>query len=216
MSQPIKATETPLFTAAEDRISCYQLADTSPVPDSRIHEIVNFAVKHTPSSFNVQSARAVILLKNEHKALWDLADEVAKATVPEAHEKMLAKMIQGFRAAYGTILLLEDQDSLESLRAKYALFGHLVPEWSEASSGMHQYLIWKALQLEGLGCNLQHFNFMPEFTDAVRERWDLPKTWELKSQLVFGAPSDGQMVRKRERTYLPLEERPISFRQARV
>ena len=206
----LKAIQTPLFTAAEERISCYSLSHSSPIPDSRIHEIVNFAVKHTPSSFNVQSARVVILLKNEHKALWDIADSVAKTTNPEAADKMLSKMVSGFRAGYGTILFLEDQDALEGLRAKNPLFGHLVPEWSEASSGMHQYIVWMALQLEGLGCNLQHFNFMPEFTEEVRKRWQLPETWHLKSQLVFGAPTDG-LVRNRERTYAPLEERVKIF-----
>ena len=153
----------------------------------------------------------MVLLKDEHQTLWDLADSVAKATAPEEiYNKMLGKMVQGFRAGYGTVLWFEDQDALEGLRAKNPLFGHLVPHWSEASSGMHQYLVWMAFQLEGLGCNLQHFNFMPEFIDEVQKRWDLPKTWKLKSQLVFGAPTDG-LARKRERTYAPLEERVKVF-----
>ena len=207
---PLKATEVSLFESAEQRISCYQLSRESPISDSRIHDIVNFAVKHAPSSFNVQSARVVILLKDDHEALWNIADNKAKSTHPEAADKMLSKMIAGFRAAYGTVLFLEDQDALEALSNKNPLFGHLVPEWSEASSGMHQFLVWQALQLEGLGCNLQHFNFMPEFTDEVRKRWDLSRTWELKSQLVFGAPTDG-LVRKRERSYAPLEDRVKMF-----
>jgi uncharacterized protein len=124
MSKPTPSVET-LFAEAEHRISCYQLTRESTIPDSRIKEIVNFVVKHAPSSFNVQSARVVILLKEEHDALWNIADEVAKSSHPEAYD-MLGKMISAFGSAYGSILFLEDQDSLQALANKNPLFGHLV------------------------------------------------------------------------------------------
>ena len=71
---------------------------------------------------------------------------------------------------------------------------------------MHQFIAWTALELEGLGCNLQHHDFMPEFCDQVRAEWDVPESWVLHSQLVFGAPVGG-LLRSRKRTYLPLEDR---------
>lgn len=110
-SPPTSLTES-LLTASETRISAYDLTKASPIPDSRIHEIVQHAIKHTPSSFNVQSARAVILLKDEHDKLWSLADQTAKSIHPEAHTKMLSGMIKGFSGAYGTILWFEDSESL--------------------------------------------------------------------------------------------------------
>jgi predicted oxidoreductase (fatty acid repression mutant protein) len=76
---------------------------------------------------------------------------------------------------------------------------------------MHQFIVWTALELEGLGCNLQHYNFMPEFTAEVRKTWNLPDTWDLYSQLVFGQPQNGALQRSRERTYLPLEDRVKLF-----
>lgn len=199
-----------LFAAAETRISCYELSKESPVPDSRIKEIVETAVKHAPSSFNVQSARAVVLLNAEHDTLWQIADRVAQYIHPETYNKMLGKMISGFSAAYGTVLWFEDQAALDGLAAKNTLFGGLVPGWGETSNGMHQFIAWTALELEGLGCNLQHFNFIPEFEEEVRKQWSLPETWRLKAQLVFGKPVHG-LVRKRERTYLPLEDRVKVF-----
>ena len=195
-----------LFAAAETRLSCYTLTKESPIPDSRIHEIVSFAIKHAPSSFNVQSARAVILTNGEHDRLWEIAEQTAKSTRSEKEYEMLKKMIGGFAAAYGSILWFEDKNALDGLAAKNPLFGHLVPQWGDHSSGMHQFLVWTALELEGLGCNLQHFNFMPEFSDEVLKQWDLPKSWRLKSQLVLGKPEDG-LVRRRERMYAPVEER---------
>lgn len=123
---------------------------------------------------------------------------------------MLSKMISGFQNAYGTILWLEDQDALDRLAAKNPLFGHLVPQWADHSSGMHQFVVWTALELDGLGCNLQHFNFMEEFSDAVTREWNLPGPWKLKSQLVFGKPVNG-LVRKRPRIYSPIEDRVKVF-----
>lgn len=96
--------------------------------------------------------------------------------------------------------------STAATNTKLTLSSHLVPEWGDVSSGMHQFLTWTALELEGLGCNLQHFNFMPEFSDAVKKQWQFPESWKLKSQLVFGKPVGG-LVRKKERTYAPLDER---------
>ena len=71
---------------------------------------------------------------------------------------------------------------------------------------MHQFIAWTALEVEGLGCNLQHYNFMPEFSQQVLKEWNLPESWTLQSQLVFGTPANG-LVRSRQRTYEPLEER---------
>lgn len=202
----ITPTVEQLFAAAKTRISCYTLTKESPISDDRIYEIVSFAIKHAPSSFNVQSARAVILTKGQHNKLWEIADSSAKATRSEKEYQMLGGMVKGFASAHGTILWFEDTDALDGLAAKNPMFSHLVPQWGDHSSGMHQFIVWTALELEGLGCNLQHFNFMPEFSEEVLKQWNIPKSWQLKSQLVFGKPENG-LVRKKERTYAPAEER---------
>lgn len=51
---------------------------------------------------------------------------------------------------------------------------------------------------------------MPEFSEAVTKQWNLPGTWKLNSQLVFGTPVNG-LVRKKERTFLSVEERVKAF-----
>lgn len=50
--------------------------------DDRIKEIIEHAVKHTPSAFNSQSARVVLLLENQHDKLWDIAKEALRKIVP--------------------------------------------------------------------------------------------------------------------------------------
>jgi predicted oxidoreductase (fatty acid repression mutant protein) len=70
-------------------------------------------------------------------------------------------------------------------------------------------LVWTALEREGLGCNLQHYNFSANFVRDVAETWNLPKTWSLKSQLVFGKPTAGP---DRVKTFNPIDgERLLVF-----
>lgn len=96
----------PFFAALIARRTIYAISDASPIPDSRIEEIVTKAIKYIPSTFNVQSARAVILLKDEHKKFWDTADEFVKASLPEAVHQSLAPRIAGFRAGYGSVCII--------------------------------------------------------------------------------------------------------------
>ena len=91
------------LSAIEDRRSLYQLADKSPISDERIHEIVAFAIRHTPSPFNVQSARVVILLRTQHEKLWDFALKVVKDEMPPTVHPVLESKVSALRAGYGTV-----------------------------------------------------------------------------------------------------------------
>ncbi|GAD96954.1 conserved hypothetical protein [Paecilomyces variotii No. 5] len=197
------------FAPISARRSIYSISAASPIPDSRIVEIVQQTVKHVPSAFNVQSARAVVLLKDEHQKFWGFADAAVKGVVPEAVYGVLAPKLAGFKAGYGTVLFFEDQADLAALKAGNQNVAPFVDEWSEHSSGAHQFTVWTALEAEGLGASLQHYNFMPAFSEKVWEEWNLPKDWKLRSQLVFGTPTGDP----RERTYKPLEDRVKVFGQ---
>ena len=58
---------------AETRRSVYALNKDLPIAASEVAQIVEHAVKHTPSPFNSQSTRAVVLFGAEHEKLWDIA-----------------------------------------------------------------------------------------------------------------------------------------------
>lgn len=64
-------------------------------------------------------------------------------------------------------------------------------------------LVWTALEAEGLGCNLQHYN--PLIDLRVQTEWNVPATWNMKSQLVFGTPAPGASLK--DKTFNPLEDR---------
>ena len=56
-----------LQQAAETRRSVYALNKNLPLPAGEVAAIIEHAVKHTPSSFNSQSTRVVVLFGAEHE-----------------------------------------------------------------------------------------------------------------------------------------------------
>jgi len=70
------ANTTSVLDAIADRASIYAISHSSPIPDDRIVEVVSHCLKHAPGPFNVQSARVILVLGDEHYRLWDIAGEV--------------------------------------------------------------------------------------------------------------------------------------------
>jgi predicted oxidoreductase (fatty acid repression mutant protein) len=102
------ATST-LLELVKTRRTYYGLKAESPISDEAIENIVQNAVLHVPSSFNTQTTRVVLLLKEEHQKLWDIAINimeglVAAGKVPkEMFENHTKPKLNGFRAGYGTV-----------------------------------------------------------------------------------------------------------------
>ncbi|RFU74427.1 nitroreductase family [Trichoderma arundinaceum] len=173
-----------LFQLAKVRRSIYPLNKELPISTTRIHEIVKEATLHTPSSFNAQTNRAVVLFGGEHEKLWDITSDTLKAVVPEDQFKATADKLALFKGAAGTVLFFEDTTVTKGLQGKFPLYADRFPQWAIHSLGMEQFLIWTALEVEGLGANLQHYN--PLIDAKVAETWKVPETWRLDAQLVFG------------------------------
>jgi len=188
------------------RRSIYTLAPESPIPDSKIEEIVKFAVTWAPSTYNVQSARAVVLFKDNHQKLWDIVKfHMDQAPIDEGTKAYLLGRISGWRGSYGTVLWLEDQVALDGLAEKNPMVKPMLTEWSDHSSGIHQFIVWTALEAEGVSGNLQHFNFHPGITAEVLSTFGLPETWKLKAQFVFGKATGPAA----EKTFEPIEKRVV-------
>lgn len=95
-----------LLDAIKGRSSLHALSDDIDIPDARIQEIVREGILHSPTPFNCQSGRAVVLVKAEHKKFWDMAHDAAKTSIPPAlFETRFEPRIKMFRAAYGTVSL---------------------------------------------------------------------------------------------------------------
>eukprot|EP01065_Artemidia_motanka_P030359 TRINITY_DN36380_c0_g1_i1.p1 TRINITY_DN36380_c0_g1~~TRINITY_DN36380_c0_g1_i1.p1 ORF type:complete len:212 (+),score=0.30 TRINITY_DN36380_c0_g1_i1:35-637(+) len=189
----------------KNRRTIYQLSKSSPIPDSKIQEIIKEAVLHVPSSFNSQSTRVLLLVKEEHDKLWEIVKSVLKGVVPAEGWAATEGKLNGFKAAYGTVLFFESRSTVSGMQEKFALYADKFPVWATQSDAMHQFAIWTALEAEGLGANLQHYN--PLIDQKVAEQWGVDKDWELNAQLVFGKPE----VQAGEKNFLPVEDRFKSF-----
>ena len=55
--------ERNLKEALKHRRSYYAIDNQTTIPDAEIEEILDFAALHTPSAFNSQSTRMVLLLR---------------------------------------------------------------------------------------------------------------------------------------------------------
>ncbi len=191
--------------AVENRRSYYDINNEMVVSHERVREIVEHSVTHAPSAFNSQSARAVILLGKNHSRLWDIVASVLKKVVPEDAFDQTEKKLQGFKSGAGTILFFEDQQIVKKLQADFPLYAEAFPLYSIQSSGMTQYIVWTALEEEGFGASLQHYN--PLIDTEVAREWNLPDSWRLYSQLVFGKPQS----EPGEKTFSPIEGRVKYF-----
>jgi predicted oxidoreductase (fatty acid repression mutant protein) len=83
------------LTAVKYRRSVYGLNDKSPVPDERILEIIREVALTTPSSYNTQPGRIVVLLGAAQKKLWDIVSAAAVPMVKEHGGEEAAKTMSG-------------------------------------------------------------------------------------------------------------------------
>lgn len=193
------------YNAVENRRTIYALSKESTISDDKLKELLEHAVKHTPSAFNSQSTRLVLLAGKEHDKLWDSAMEALRKIVPADQFASTEEKINSFKAGYGTVLFFEDISIVEGLQQNFPLYKDNFPVWSQQSNGMHQYVVWTALELEGLGASLQHYGELIEA--EVKKTWGLHDSWKLIAQMPFGKP----VADASEKQYNSLEERVKIF-----
>ncbi|RCX18880.1 hypothetical protein DFR58_104151 [Anaerobacterium chartisolvens] len=194
-----------IYKAIANRRSIYGINKETVTSDERIQEIIRYAVKHTPSAFNSQTGRAVLLLRNHHDRLWDITNKALKAIVLAESFAETEQKINSFRNGYGSILFFEDQKIVEGLQESFPLYKDNFPVWSQHSSGILQYITWTLLEAEGFGASLQHYS--PLIESEVREAWSIPESWKLIAQMPFGKPA----APAGEKEFGPLEERVKVF-----
>lgn len=176
-----------IFEGLKGRRSYYGISKEKVASIDTINEIIKEAVKYVPSAFNSQTARVVVLFDGQHDRLWDITKESLRKIVPATEFQSTEDKMNAFKSGYGTVLIYEDQSVIESLQNNFALYKDNFPVWSLQSSGMLQLVIWTALENEGLGASLQHYN---ELIDAdVKKEWDIPENWKLMTQMPFGKPT---------------------------
>ena len=178
----------------ERRRSIYALNDQLPITEDEVVTTIEDAIVISPSAFNMQSVRAIILLGAQHKALWEgIVTDTLKAVVAKEKFEPTAEKLAGFAAGAGTVLYFEDDDVVQHMKEQFPTYAAAFDAYSGHGQGIAQVNVWNALAEKGVGANLQHYN--PLIDDAVKARWDVPANHRLVAQLVFGgiaAPAGAQ------------------------
>ncbi|MRN07174.1 nitroreductase family protein [Lactobacillus sp. 0.1XD8-4] len=179
------------------RRSIYALGNNVAQTPEEIFELVKKTIKNSPTAFNSQTVRAVVLFGAASDKVWEIVADALQKVVkdPEAFAKTKAK-IATFRAGYGTILFLTDTAIVHQLEKDYPSYADNFANWAEQGLGGAQQAVWTALAEHGIGASLQHYN--PLIDEAIHQAFDLPKEWQLRAEMPFGsieAPAS-------EKTYL--------------
>ena len=186
----------------EQRRTIYALGKNVEQTTEYLTDLIQRTIRESPSSFNSQSSRAVILFNSEHEKFWNFVKQELQAyATDEAAAAKTATKMDSFAAGLGTILFFEDMGVVEDLQNRFALYAENFPIWAEHSTAMAQFATWTALHTEGLGASLQHYN--PIVDAQVHAEWDIPKNWKLRAQLVFGSIE----AAAKEKTYIENNER---------
>lgn len=188
------------------RRSYYSISKESTIKDECIIELIKDALKHTPSAFNMQSQKVIVLLHQEHDKLWDIVIEELRKKVPQNKFDATQKKIESFKMGYGTVLFFDDSAITQSFANKFTSYQDQFETWAQQGNGMLQYVIWTLLESEGLGASLQHYN--PLIDAQVKAEWNIPASWKLIAQMPFGKPTQDPMEKQFDR----IEERMHVYR----
>ncbi|KAK7194246.1 Nitroreductase family [Novymonas esmeraldas] len=179
-------TSTDFLTMLAARRSVYGVGKKLPRRSAEVTHTIQAAIRACPSSFNVQSSRAVILYGAEHARVWDIVKAALKrVTSAEQYAQSAAKVDGCFAAGAGTVLFYEDRAAVKGQQDAYPAYAANFPVWSQHSSAMAQLAVWTALAQDGIGATLQHYNELIEAD--LRAAFDVPADWQLVAQMPFGS-----------------------------
>lgn len=175
-----KGVNMGIAESLQDRRTVYALGRNLPqgVDEQTVIDLVRKVTGLVPDAFNMHSQHVVVVLGQTQDKLWDAIFDVFSGKV--AREK-----IDGFKAAFGTVLFFTDDAVVKSVQEQFPRFADNFPLWSQQSNGMLQLSVWSGLRDLGLGANLQHYN--PVIDDVVRQLTDVPASWRLVAQMPFGS-----------------------------
>ncbi len=171
---------------AANRRSIYALGDNLSQTPEEIFDLVKQTIKNSPTAFNSQTVRAVVLFGKSSDKVWEIVEDALRkiAKSPDAFEKTKAK-IDSFKAGYGTILYFTDTTIVHQLENDYPSYAANFANWAEQGLGGAQQAVWTALAEQGIGASLQHYT--PLIDDAIHQTFNLPADWQLRAEMPFGS-----------------------------
>ncbi|ANZ57364.1 nitroreductase [Fructilactobacillus lindneri] len=175
------------YNLQKKRRSIYALGKNITKTDEEIYDVIKKSVRESPTSFNSQSVRAVVLFGDSNKKLWNITldklHEVSKSE--DAFEKTANKVNNSFKSGIGTVLLYTDEKVVKNLENKFPSYAANFYDWSEQAIGIADYSIWVALAEMGIGASNQHYN--PLIDEEVAKEFNIPDDWILRAEIPFGS-----------------------------
>ncbi|HFX6306652.1 nitroreductase family protein [Acinetobacter nosocomialis] len=199
------SNETSFIELIKNRRSIYAIGNNLSQSNDEIEKLIQEAIRHSPSAFNSQSSRAVILFGQSHHKFWNTVLEVLKSIVPAEAVSGTEQKIQSFAAGAGTVLFYEDQNVVKGLQEQFAAYADNFPIWSEHSTAIAQFAVWNILTEQGIGASLQHYN--PIIDEKINVLFNILSEWKLRAQLVFGSIE----AKAGEKTFIDDESRFKTF-----
>ena len=181
----IEEKEYDLLNDMRKRRSIHALSNRVSHSPEYLTKLIKQAVRCCPSVQNAPSVRIVILLEQAHQNFWEMVRGIQRQQMPEHIFEGASVRLDRCSSAYGTVLFFEDQLVVQILQKRKPLQAHNFAIWSEQTSGMAQFAVWTALSSTGLGASLHHYH--PDINIETAKMFDLPESWQFKSQLVFGS-----------------------------
>lgn len=169
------------------RRTVYNLENKISCTNEELIASIKEVITNSPTAFNCQSAKVILLLNKEHINFWNhlVLNELEKVTPAPFFEKTKKKMAS-FANSYGTLLFFDDTSITKSLMEQYPLYEKMFTIWADHASAMQQIAIWTMLANEGIAASLQHYN--PLIDEEVSKTISFNPNWRLIAQMPFGKP----------------------------
>ncbi|NLL91207.1 MAG: nitroreductase [Ruminococcaceae bacterium] len=161
----------------EKRRSYYELDNQVKVDNKEIEALIGKVLVATPSAFNMQSAKLLLLFDEKHVEFWNKVN----ATFDNSINKTKFK---GFVEAKGTVLYFIDRNIVGKMQDRFPNYKQSFDIWANHENAIVQSNIWVALRGANIGASLQHYN--PVIDKWVTEEYGLDKNFELLAQMPFG------------------------------
>jgi len=168
----------------KNRRSVYNINKDIEVEEKEVLNVIEEALIYTPSAYNSESQRVVVLLKEKHDLFWEMVKEEIKKMVKEEDFPKSEEKINAFKAGFGTVMFFDDQETTNHLMNKFPLYKDNFARWAVEQNGMLQSNVWVGLESLGLGASLQHYNELIE--EKVKKEFSIDENWKLYAQMPFG------------------------------
>ena len=201
LSKPFSLRE--LIPAFGERHSEYNLSGELRAPLSDVRRLLEEVLHLTPTGFNVQPVRMVLLSGRKNVEHWDLIAGMLKRKIgEERYRKSNAYHLieEVAKQAVGTVLFFDDPEETERMMREKAQYRDNFLNWAQQAQGSHQFMVWLGLRVLGYGANLQHYIGMED--DLVKRHVGVPENWNFVAHMMFGSIIEPAQAKEKK----PIEE----------